>query len=183
MQMQMPHLRNVIATQIEKGKINDREILQSSQNTANESTHITTTNMSDPSHFKDTSDPSHFKDTSDPSNSPTGFTTSKQDLQIEPVAWVNLSKPLQELLPNESGNTYVVTEMERLPTERFLGAPAYAYKATIRINITRPEKAQEWLQNMMKHSKCTYRHTRGRAPGLKRVLYEAEMHCQHKESH
>ena len=172
MQTQMPHLRNVIATQIEEGKINDREIFQSSLNTANESTHITTTDMSDPS---------HFKDTSDPSNSPTSFTTGKQDLQVEPVAWVNLSKPLQELLPNESGTTYVVTEMERLPTERFLGAPAYAYKATIRINITRPEKAQEWLQNMMKHSKCTYRHTRGRAPGLKRVLYKAEMHCQHKE--
>ena len=34
---------------------------------------------------------------------------------------------------------------------------------------------------MMKHSKCTYHHTRGRAPGLKRVLYKAEMHCQHKE--
>ena len=68
--------------------------------------------------------------------------------------------------------------MERLPTEKFLGAPAYTYKATIRINITHPQKAcTEWLQNMMKHSKCT----RGRAPGLKQVLYKAEMHCQHKE--
>ena len=76
MQTQMPHLRNVIATQIEEGKINDWEIFQSSLNTANESTHITTV---------DTSDLSHFKDTSDPSNSPTGFTTGKQDLQVEAV--------------------------------------------------------------------------------------------------
>jgi len=59
MQTQMPHLRNVIATQIEEGKINDQEIFQSSLNTANESTHITTS------------------DTSDPSNSPTSFTTGK----------------------------------------------------------------------------------------------------------
>jgi len=98
-------------------------------------------------------------------------------MQVEPVAWVNRSKPLQKLLPNESGTTYVITEMERFPTEKFLGAPAYADKATIRINITHPEKAQEWLQNMTKHSKCT----RGRASGLKQVLYKAEMHCQHKE--
>ena len=112
-----------------------------------------------------------------PATVPQHLLLGKQDLQSEPTAWVNLSKPLQELLPNESGITYMVTEMETLPTERFLGAPANAYKATSRINITRPEKAQEWLQNMMKHSKCTYRHTRGRAPGLKRVLYKAEMHC------
>ena len=58
MQIQMPHLCNVIATQIGEGKINNREMFQSSQNTANESTHITTTNTSDPSHFKDSSDPS-----------------------------------------------------------------------------------------------------------------------------
>ena len=33
---------------------------------------------------------------------------------------------------------------------------------------------------MIQHSKCTYRHTRGRTPGLKRVVYKAEMHCQHQ---
>ena len=168
----MPHLRNVIATEIEEGKIYDRKMLQSLQNTAIESTYNSMNHMSEGS---------PPKDSSDPSNSPPVFPTGKQDLQDEPTAWVNLSKPLQELLPNESGITHVVTEMETLPTEKFLGAPANAYKATIRINITRPEKAQEWLQNMMKHSKCTYRHTRGRAPGLKRVLYKVEMHCQHKE--
>ena len=34
---------------------------------------------------------------------------------------------------------------------------------------------------MMKHSKCTYRHSKGRSPGLKRVLYKVEMHCQHQK--
>ena len=136
-QIQMPHLRNVIATEIEEDKIYDREMFQSLQNAANESAYISTNQKSEDS---------HPKDSSDPSNSPAAFTAGKQDLQSEPTAWVNLSKPLQELLPNGSGITYVVTEMETLPTERFLGAPANAYKETIRINITRPEKAQEWLQ-------------------------------------
>lgn len=131
----MPHVRNVIiATETEEGKIYDRKMLQSLQNTTNKSTYNSTNH---------TSEGSPPKDSSDPSNSPTVFLTGKQDLQDEPTAWVNLSKPLQELLPNESGITYVVTEMETLPTEKFLGAPANAFKATIRINITRPEKAQE----------------------------------------
>ena len=140
----MPHLRNVITTEIEEDKINPYE-----------STHISTPHTS------------HFKDCSDLSNSPTAFTAGKQDLQDEPTTWVNLSKPLHRIsyiLPNESGTTYVVTEMETLPTEKFLGAPAIAYNGTVRNN---PEKAQEGLRSMMKHSKCTYHHTKGRAPGLK----------------
>ncbi len=34
---------------------------------------------------------------------------------------------------------------------------------------------------MMKQSMCTYRHSKGRSPGLKRVLYKVEMHCQHRK--
>ena len=34
---------------------------------------------------------------------------------------------------------------------------------------------------MMQHSKCTYRHTRGRATKLKRVLHKVDMHCQHQK--
>ena len=92
----MPHLRNVIATEIEEDKIYDREMFQSLQNAANESAYISTNQKSEGS---------HPKDSSDPSNSPAAFTAGKQDLQSEPTAWVNLSKPLQELLPNESGIT------------------------------------------------------------------------------
>ena len=43
------------------------------------------------------SEGSRPKDSSDPSNSPTTFTVGKQDLQSEPTAWVNLSKPLQDI--------------------------------------------------------------------------------------
>ena len=114
--------------EFEENKICDWQMFQSLQNTANESTYISTNHMSEGS---------HPKNSSDPSNSPTVFTAGKQ-------------------------------------------APVNAYKTTIRINITHPEKAQEWLQNMMNHSKCMYYHTKGRAPVLKQVLYMAEMHCQHK---
>lgn len=33
---------------------------------------------------------------------------------------------------------------------------------------------------MMDHSHCTYRLTKGRSAGTKRVLHKAEMHCQHQ---
>jgi len=33
----------------------------------------------------------------------------------------------------------------------------------------------------MKHSMCTYRQSKGRKSGRKRVLYKVEMHCQHKK--
>lgn len=54
----MPHLRNVIATEIEEGKIYDRKMLQSLQNTVNESTYNSKNHMSEGSPPKDSSDPS-----------------------------------------------------------------------------------------------------------------------------
>ena len=45
-QIQMPHLRNVIATEIEEDKIYDREMFQSLQNAANESAYISTNQKS-----------------------------------------------------------------------------------------------------------------------------------------
>ena len=56
-------------------------------------------------------------------------------------------------------------EFTTLPT--FSGTSAYAFEATMRINLKTKDDAQEWLQNMMQHSKCTYRHTQGRAAKLK----------------
>ena len=61
----------------------------------------------------------------------------------------------------------------------FSGAPSHAFKATVRINIHSKEEAQSWLEQMMDYSKCTYHHTKGRAAGLKRVMFKAEMHYQH----
>ena len=74
----------------------------------------------------------------------------------------------------------MITELNQLPADDFPGAPEHLYEATLRINLTEKEAAQSWMQKMMQHSKCTYRHSKGRAPGLKRVLYKAEMHCQHQ---
>ena len=88
---------------------------------------------------------------------------------------------LQELLPLDDMYTYVITDFSPLPTEKFLGAPEFSYEATIRVNTTDEASARCWMAKMMTHSQCTYRHTRGRKPGLKRVLYKAEMHCQHQK--
>ena len=106
----------------------------------------------------------------------------KQDSnkRTEPLEWEHLHPALQALLPFENGLTYVITDFTLLPSEDFLGAPEHSYEATVRINIAEKESAQSWMQKMMQHSKCTYRHTRGRKTGLKRVLYKVEMHCQHQ---
>ncbi len=49
----------------------------------------------------------------------------------------------------------------------------------MRINLRNEEEATEWLQNMQQHSLTTYRVTRTSKPGLRRVLYKSERHCQH----
>ena len=100
--------------------------------------------------------------------------------EAETLEWEHLHPALQTLLPPEQGLTYMVTDFTLLPSEDFPGAPEHSYEATVRINITEKESAQSWMQKMMEHSKCTYQHTRGRKPGLKRVIYKTELHCQHQ---
>jgi len=95
------------------------------------------------------------------------------------LSWKNLSSPLQRVLPNGKNLSYVITSFTPVATGGFLGAPSHPFEATIRINICDKEEAESWLQQMMHHSKCTYQHSKGRAPGLKRVLFKVEMHCQH----
>ena len=78
----------------------------------------------------------------------------------KPVEWNHLDPCLQALLPSEKGLTYVITELNQLPVEEFPGAPEYySYEATVRIDIVDKEAAQSWMQKMMQHSKCTYRHS------------------------
>ncbi len=79
------------------------------------------------------------------------------------------------------GVTYIVSELTSLPQETFSGAPFYAFESTVRMNITTAESAKMWQDSMMKQSMCTYRHSKGRSPGLKRVLYKVEMHCQRRK--
>ncbi len=98
-----------------------------------------------------------------------------------PKRWSNLDTHLRSLLLNEEGITYVITDFFSLPKESFLGAPAHAFKSTIRINLSTENDGKKWLERMMKHSMCTYRQSKGRKPGCKRVLYKVEMHCQHKK--
>jgi len=90
-----------------------------------------------------------------------------------------MGRPLQLFIPNEKSLTYVVTSFSRVPTCSFSGAPSHAFEAAIRINLHSKEEAESWLKKMMSHSKCTYRYTKGMAPGLKQVMFKAEMHCQH----
>lgn len=76
--------------------------------------------------------------------------------------------------------TYIVVDYKEPTKETFPGASQFTFESTIRINIMNAEDAKKWLDSMQ-HSKCTYRHTRGRNPGLKRVLFKVEMHCQHQK--
>ena len=93
---------------------------------------------------------------------------SKADQGLETVLpWDKLIPALQDVLPNQRNVTYVVTNYTNIPSCSFSGAPRYAFEAIVRMNISSKEEAQSWLQEMMCHSKCTYRHTKGRAPGQK----------------
>ena len=47
---------------------------------------------------------------------------------------------------------YVVTSYTELSSSSFCGAPRYAFKAVVQINISSKEEAQSWLQQMMHHS-------------------------------
>ena len=97
------------------------------------------------------------------------------------LLWEQLDVPLKGILPNEGKVSHVITDYTPLTTSSFSGAPEFAFDAVIRINVTTEEDAKFCLQQLMNHSKCTYRYTKGRSPGLKRVLFKAEMHCQHQQ--
>lgn len=76
--------------------------------------------------------------------------------------WKNLINPaLQSLLPPDDGFSYVITKFTSLSTENFPGSPEYAYDATLRVNAISEDSAKSWMQKMMIHSRCTYRHTKG----------------------
>ena len=111
-----------------------------------------------------------------------------QDLQssvvckydTSPKNWEDLDISLRNLLPNEEGITYVITSYESCSKEFFSGAPANTFESTERVNLIKEDGAKRWLESMMKHSKCTYRQSKGRRPGGKRVIFKVKMHCQHK---
>lgn len=69
-----------------------------------------------------------------------------------PLHWENFTPPLQALLPIEDETTYVVSEFPALPCEKFCEEPNSAYEATIRINISTQEKAQQMVANANVHT-------------------------------
>ena len=96
-------------------------------------------------------------------------------------SWMELQEDLQAVLPNNPQFTYVIESFKHVPCKDFSGAPKYAFELQACTNIHTTEQANEWLSQMFLHSKCTYRHTRGRQSKSKKVLYKVYMHCQHKK--
>ena len=96
-------------------------------------------------------------------------------------SWEELQEDLQVVLPNSPQFTYIIESFKQMPYEKFSGAPKYAFELQGHINIFTADQAKEWLSQMFSHSKCTYRHTRGRKSKCKKVLYKAYMHCQHQK--
>ncbi len=80
----------------------------------------------------------------------------------EVCEWDMLNPALQSFLPPDNSFNYVITEFISLSTESFPGSPEYAYKATVRINAVSEDSAKTWMQKMMIHSRCTYRHRKVR---------------------
>ena len=74
------------------------------------------------------------------------------------------------VLPNSSQFTYVIKSFKQMPCEKFSGAPKYAFELQGHINISTADQAKEWLSQMFLHSKCTYRHTRGKRASARRCF-------------
>ena len=92
------------------------------------------------------------------------------------LSWKDV--PLQTVLHNDSKYTYVIDFQSKM-SEKFERVLINCFEAVIRINLTSEEEAKQWIQDMMAHSLTTYQITRTTTPGLKRVQYKIEMHCQH----
>ena len=82
---------------------------------------------------------------------------------------------MKEVLPPSEKYTYIIEEYESCPKTH----DTPKFEATVRINITNKAQADQWLQEFMSHSKCTYRITKTTNPTLKRVVTKYTMHCQH----
>ncbi len=96
-----------------------------------------------------------------------------------PLQWEALHSNLQAVFPPDDKYTYIIEDYQSKQCETFPGAPGFAFDSQVRINLRNEKEATEWLQNMQQHSLTTYRVTRTSKPGLRRVLYKSERHCQH----
>ena len=96
----------------------------------------------------------------------------------KPLSWGDLPHFLQSVIPSDKEYSYIIEECNKLPAEEFSGA-SNRFTARIRINLKNENESKDWVDKMCNHSKCTYRITRTYKPSLKRILWRADMHCQH----
>ena len=186
----MAQLRDVVATELENEQIQQNHFLVLHEGGQHDTSNINKSPKR--SHIQILSSDSDFEDIHQPA------TKRKKHKQLRtPLAditqnssdtdnmallkWKDLNVCMRYILPDVEGITYLVSELTTLPQEEFSGAPAHAFESTIRMNLTTAEAATKWLDSLMKQSMCTYRHSKGRSPGLERVLYKVEMHCQHQK--
>ena len=84
---------------------------------------------------------------------------------------------LKQVLPMSGKYTYVIEDFKDTCSVQSQDTPNF--EATVRINISEKQHADQWLDEFMSDSKCTYRVTKTTKPTLKRVQAKYTMHCQH----
>ena len=186
----MAQLRDVVATELENEQIQQNHFLVLHEGGQHDTSNINkspkrshTQILSSDSDFEDIHQPATKRKKHKQLRTPLADITqnSSDTDNMALLKWKDLNVCMRYILPDVEGITYLVSELTTLPQEEFSGAPAHAFESTIRMNLTTAEAATKWLDSLMKQSMCTYRHSKGRSPGLKRVLYKVEMHCQHQK--
>jgi len=94
------------------------------------------------------------------------------------LQWQKLPEPMQSVVP--PNYTYILDDYRELEREKaFLGAPDSNFHAIVRVNVTSSSGASKWIDDVMEHSKQTYRISSGRQAKGSKLLFRKDMHCQH----
>ena len=88
-----------------------------------------------------------------------------------------LPTQLQQVLP--LGYSYLISEFEVLPNEKFCGAPESSFSTRLYVNVSNEADAQKWLNDLQTQTRTTYRVTRGSRVKGSVLVYKTERHCQH----
>ena len=92
--------------------------------------------------------------------------------------WNELQPALQFILPPDDMYSYVVESYIAINSESATSDSPH-FSATIRINLTKEEDANKWMESMSNHSKCTYRVTKTVTACMKKISCKFVKHCQH----
>ena len=72
------------------------------------------------------------------------------------LQWQKLPEPMQSVVP--PNYTYILDDYRELEREKaFLGAPDSNFHAIVRVNVASSSGASKWIDDVMEHSKQTYR--------------------------